>query len=206
MEYSVPRYLKIAVSIAERIVSGEIPVGSRLKGRSVLSTAYGVSPETIRRALSLLADKNVVKISNGKENVVLSVAEALSFVKSFNNDSIIYGLRLSLSQAYEKRLMIDQEINDLTDQLINMYRYKRSDIIKPVEILVPTNSHMIGKSIGNLEIWHNTGATILGIIRGEDTIVSPGPYFEFAQNDTLIIVGDSNVIERINAFVNGITK
>lgn len=204
MEYSIPRYLKIAVNIAERIASNELPVGGKLKGRSVLSTEYSVSAETIRRAMSLLADKDVVKIANGKENIVLSKEKAVSFIKSFNNDSIIYNLRLNLAKAYEKRVTVDQEINILTDRLINMYRYKRSDIIKPVEIQLPIHSHLIGKSIGGAEFWHNTGATIIGIIRNEDTVVSPGPYFEFLPNDKIIFVGDNNVIERVNAFVNGI--
>lgn len=204
MDYTIPIYLKIAVSIAERIASGDLPVGSKLKGSSVLSTEYSVSPETIRKAMSLLGDKAVVKIANGKENVVLSKEKALSFIKSFDNDSIIYSIRANLAKAYDKRIIVDQEINILTDRLINMYRYKRSDIIEPVEIQLPEQSHLIGKSIGGVEFWHNTGATIIGIIRNEYTLVSPGPYFEFLTNDKLIFVGDNNVIERVNAFVNDI--
>lgn len=204
MEYLIPRYLKIAVSIAERIASDDILEGSKLKGRSVLSTEYGVSSETIRRAMSLLADKNVVLIANGKENVVLSKEKANAFIKSFDSDSIIFNLRLNLAKAYEKRILIDDEINSLTEQIIDMYRYRRSDIIKPVEIQLQKESHLVGKSIGKLEIWHETGATIIGIIRGKDTIVSPGPYFEFMENDRLIIVGDKNVIERFNAFMKGL--
>ncbi len=202
MEYSVPRYLKIAVDIAERIATGNISVGSKLKGSSVLSTEYKVSPETIRRAMSLLADKDVVKIANGKVNVVLSKEKALSFIKSFNSDSLIYNLRLNLAKAYEKRLEIDHEINSMTDNLINMYRYKRSEMIKPVEIEMPNYSHLIGISIGKSEFWHNTGATIIGILRNEEIVVSPGPYFEFMPKDKLIFVGDNSVIERVNAFVN----
>ena len=60
------------MNISERIVSGDIAEGSKLKGRWVLSTEYAVSPETIRRAMYLLSNKNVVKISNGKEISVKS--------------------------------------------------------------------------------------------------------------------------------------
>ena len=59
-QITVPRYLKIAVDISARIASGDIIEGEKLKGRSVLSTEYNVSPETIRRAMSILSDKNVV--------------------------------------------------------------------------------------------------------------------------------------------------
>ena len=61
-----PRYLKIAVNLSYRIASGEIVEGQKLKGRSVLSTEYNVSPETIRRAMSILEDKEVVKIVPGR--------------------------------------------------------------------------------------------------------------------------------------------
>lgn len=204
MEYSVPRYLKIAVNISERIASGNILEGSKLKGRSVLSTEYNVSSETIRRAMSLLSDKNVVKTANGKDNVVLSKENAIAFIKSFDSHGIIKNLRLNLSQAYEKKLLIEQEIYSLTDQIIDMYKYRSSDLIKPIEIQLPPNCHMIGKSIKTLEIWHNTGATVVGVIREQEAIVSPGPYFEFSENDIIIIVGDKNVVECFNAFINGI--
>ena len=45
---SVAIYAKIAMDIANRIVNGEIPEGKRLSGRSLMSSEYGVSPETIR--------------------------------------------------------------------------------------------------------------------------------------------------------------
>ena len=50
-----PNYLKIAIRIAERIVNGDLTVGQRVSGRSLLAPEYGVSPETIRRALKLLS-------------------------------------------------------------------------------------------------------------------------------------------------------
>ena len=82
-----------------------------------------------------------------------------------------------------------------------MYKYKRSDLINPVEITLPENSHVI-KSIGNLQIWHNTGATIIGVIRNNNIIISPGPYFALECGDKVLIVGDKHVIERFNAYIN----
>ena len=51
------QYLQIALDLATRIARGELAEGSRIYGRSVMASEYGVSPETIRRALRLLADK-----------------------------------------------------------------------------------------------------------------------------------------------------
>jgi DNA-binding GntR family transcriptional regulator len=55
-----PQYLQIAQDLATRISKGKLEEGSTLYGRSVMSSEYNVSPETIRRALRLLADMKVV--------------------------------------------------------------------------------------------------------------------------------------------------
>ena len=202
--YTMPRYLKIAVDLSARIASGEIPEGTKLKGRSTLATEYNVSPETIRRSMSILSDKKVLKIILGSGIYILSRESAIQFVKSFKDDERIADLHSRLNGLVEKRRGMDEEILTLMNRIIDLYKYKRSDLITPVEISLPHQSPLIGKSIGELEVWHNTGATIIGIIQQRDIILSPGPYYEFCENDRILIVGDKNVIERFNAFVSGI--
>ena len=203
-QVTISRYLKIAVDLAARIASGEIPEGEKLKGRSLLSTEYNVSPETIRRSMSLLSDKDVVEINAGSGILVLSRENAIQFVKSFQDDRSISEMRKNLAQLIEQRKILDEEITAETKKIIDMYKYMRSDLITPVEINLPETSHFIGKSIGELEVWHNTGATIIGVIQNNNIIISPGPYFGFAKNDRILIVGDENVVQRFNAFVNDI--
>ena len=41
------QYLQIALDLARRIASGELPEGSRVYGRSMMASEYNVSPETI---------------------------------------------------------------------------------------------------------------------------------------------------------------
>lgn len=201
---TVPRYLKIAVDFAARISSGELSEGEKLKGRSILSTEYHVSPETIRRAMSILADKKVVEIYLGSGIVVASKAKAIQFLNSFQNDESISGLRRELAALFERRRQMDENIVLLTAKIIDMYKFKRTDLISPVEIAIPADSHCVGKSIGQLEIWHNTGATIIGVIQSAQILISPGPYYEFTHGDKVLIVGDENVIGRFNAFVRGV--
>jgi K+/H+ antiporter YhaU regulatory subunit KhtT len=200
----IARYLKIAVDIAARIVSGSLSQGDKLKGRSVLSTEYNVSPETIRRAISILSDKGVVEVNAGSGIVVLSKEKAIEFVKSFKDDESLSDMNSALSDLFEKRKALEEEIAHTTKRIIDMYKYRRSDLITPVEIIIPPDSHVIGKSIGALQIWHNTGATIIGIIQGSSVIISPGPYYEFAPNDSVLIVGDENVIQRFNVFIRNL--
>ncbi len=200
---TIARYLKIAVDIAARIVAGDLEIGEKIKGRSVLSTEYNVSPETIRRAMSVLSDKEVVKVNIGSGITVLSREKAVAFVKSFRDDESISELNLNLHTLFEKRKEIDEQISGTTKRIIDMYKYMRTDLITPVEVALPEDSHVIGQSIGALQIWHNTGATIIGIVQNNNVIISPGPYYEFALNDNVLIVGDENVIERFNIFIAG---
>ena len=64
-ERGTPRYLKIAQDICGKIMNGEYPEGTLLKGRSILGAAYGVSPETVRKALNLLEKEKVVSSKRG---------------------------------------------------------------------------------------------------------------------------------------------
>ena len=201
---TIPRDLKIAVDLSARIASGDIAEGERLKGRSVLSTEYNVSPETIRRAMSILSDKKVVNIVLGSGIVISSRENAIQFLKNFKDDETAEELRAKLSRIIEKRNFMDEEISAMVNQIIEMYKFKRSDLITPVEVSLPPNSHVIGRSIGELEVWHNTGATIIGIIQDRKIIISPGPYYEFVKNDKVLIVGDKNVVKRFHSFINGI--
>ena len=201
---AIPRYLKIAVDLSARIASGDIAEGERLKGRSVLSTEYNVSPETIRRAVSILSDKKVVRIALGSGIVISSKENAIRFLKSFKDDETAEELRVKLFRSIEKRDSMDAEITSTFNRIIELYKFRRSDLITPVEIELPRGSHVIGRSIGELEVWHNTGATIIGIIQDKKITISPGPYYEFASGDRVLIVGDENVVKRFHAFINGI--
>lgn len=198
-----PRYLKIAVNLSSRIASGEIVEGQKLKGRSVLSTEYNVSPETIRRAMSILEDKEVVKIVPGRGIIVQSRKNSIQFLDSFKESKNLSDLRHLITKKLTEKNKLDQEINNLVKDIVRLSLEKRSDLIKPVEISIPEDSFVLGKSIGELQIWHNTGATIIGAIQENDIIISPGPYYEFSKDERVLIVGDASVVSRFTAFVNG---
>jgi GntR family transcriptional regulator len=59
-ESGLPAYLHIAQTLAERVNSGVYPAGTRLPSGSELRAEFGVSPMTVRRALSLLEQQGLV--------------------------------------------------------------------------------------------------------------------------------------------------
>lgn len=57
------KYQAIAVDIAKRILNNEFAIGEKVSGRTLFASQYSVSPETIRNAISLLKEVNVVGVS-----------------------------------------------------------------------------------------------------------------------------------------------
>ena len=66
------KYESVAQNIASQIVQGRYPQGYRLHGRSTLASLYKVSPETIRKAMAILAEHGVVEIKHGSGVKVVS--------------------------------------------------------------------------------------------------------------------------------------
>ena len=90
------QYLQIALDLARRIAKGELSEGSRIYGRSVMASEYNVSPETIRRALRLLADMKVVEVKPQSGAIVLSADSARRYIANFEENSAVHALRQQL--------------------------------------------------------------------------------------------------------------
>ncbi|MEZ9564407.1 GntR family transcriptional regulator [Vibrio artabrorum] len=65
-----PRYLQIADTLREKIKSGELPVGSILPTESELQTKFDVSRVTIRKAMQLLVENDLLYRQRGSGTYV----------------------------------------------------------------------------------------------------------------------------------------
>lgn len=74
-----PAYLLIADAIAEQIAAGVYRAGDQLPTEPQLRTRFGVSPVTVRRAVTLLLDRGLVTTTRGKGTFVrpLDIGEAV---------------------------------------------------------------------------------------------------------------------------------
>jgi DNA-binding GntR family transcriptional regulator len=61
-----PAYLHIATTLADRITSGVYAAGSRLPSGSALCREFGVSPMTVRRALTILENQGLASGERGR--------------------------------------------------------------------------------------------------------------------------------------------
>lgn len=200
-----PQYLRIAISLAERIAGGEMPVGKRISGRSLLASEYAVSPETIRRALKLLSDMKIVAIKDKSGVFILSSDNARRYLKNFEGWSEQRKMRKKLKELLAQSEQLNRQISDAYAGIA-----KSLDAVTAADRQLPTyESHVrpdsphIGKSIGSLQFWQSTGATIIAIRRAHSLIVSPGPYAEIYGGDVLVFVGDASAVHSVERFING---
>ena len=101
------RYIKIAKDIASKIVSGEFPEGSILKGRSLLASMYNVSPETIRKSVQVLADERILFVKHGVGVFIDSRLKAQKYLQMFENQT-------NLNDRTSKIRKLLEEVKNIT--------------------------------------------------------------------------------------------
>ena len=192
------QYLQIALDLATRIARGELAEGSRIYGRSVMASEYGVSPETIRRALRLLAD---MKPQSGA--VVLSADSARRYIENFAEDAEVHTLRRRLKDLLAESAEVNRRMAETVSALVKGQETfaAAGQPLPNYEVPVPKDSPLIGKSIGELQFWQATGGTIVAIRRGQTVILSPGPYAELYGGDVIILVGSPSAAEAAHRLI-----
>lgn len=184
-----PQYMLIAKDIAQKIKNDFYKVGSTLKGRTLLSSEYGVSSETIRKAINLLENEKIVSVKHGVGIFIESKENVETFLDKVENKNLRKEKINDLSKLIEQRNKINDQINTYIESLIkadNMVTYEE---IKFEEIEVPKNCWVVNQTIGDVYFYNYTEATIVAIKRNGRIITSPGPDFTFIEKDKLIIVG-----------------
>ena len=191
------QYLQIALDLARRIAKGELPEGSRVYGRSVMASEYNVSPETIRRALRLLADMKVVEVKPQSGAVVLSADSARRYIENFEESADVRALRQQLKELMAEYADLSRRLSDTVTALVKSRDTfaAAGEPLPNYEVPVPKGSPLIGQSIGALKFWQSTGGTIVAIRRGQTVILSPGPYAELYDGDVLVLVGSPAAVE-----------
>lgn len=198
------QYLQIALDLATRIARGELAEGSRIYGRSVMASEYNVSPETIRRALRLLADMKVVEVKPQSGAKVLSADSARRYIENFEEGADVHAMRAQLKSLLEEYDQLSRRLTETVTALIKSRETfaAAGEPLPNYEVPVPKDSPLIGKSIGALKFWQSTGGTIVAIRRGQTVILSPGPYAELYGGDIIVLVGSPAAAEAAHHLVS----
>lgn len=197
-----PVYQKIAIDIANRIVAGDFSIGDKLYGKSSLASHYNVSPETIRRAMILLNDMDIVEVTKGSGIIVKSVDNCLKFIGKFKDIDSMNFLKKEMLELLDEKNILEKKIEGVLNELIDYSnRFTSTNSFIPFEFKIYKGFNIIGKTISECRFWQNTFATIIGIRRRGNLILSPGPYAVFEEEDVFIAIGDEASYYRIKKFI-----
>ena len=200
---NLPVYESIAIDVAGRIVDGDISIGQKISGRTLLASHYNVSPETIRKAMGLLAQANVISVSQGKEVIVQSVEQAEEFLRHHMSMLSAYSLKQELEILIEKKREINNQFDEILTQITRYTdRLRNLQPFNPVEVAVSEFSSANGRSVAQLMLWQKTGATLIASRRGTEVIISPGSGAILQSGDRLVVVGSGNILEKVAAILN----
>ncbi|AZV56729.1 TrkA C-terminal domain-containing protein [Clostridium sp. AWRP] len=199
-----PVYQKIAIDIANRILDGDFSIGDKLHGRSSLSSHYNVSPETIRRAIMLLNEMDIVEVIKGSGIIVKSVDNCLKFINKFKDIGSMNKSKDEILDLLNDRNEIEKKIGEKINELLDYSnRFVNINPFMPFEFKIYKGLSVIGKTICESKFWQNTNATIIGIRREGNLILSPGPYAVFKEEDIFLAIGEEDVYYKIKKFLYG---
>ncbi|CAK8053462.1 GntR family transcriptional regulator [Eupransor demetentiae] len=199
-----PRYHKVAQEIAQDIVDNHFLVGQKLHARSTLAATYGVSAETARKAVSVLADLAIVKPVHGSGVEVLSRGKAQDFLSQASASNNIQATNREIKEILKRQKEDLTSLNQLLGLLADQTQQVRQQSpMAPHEFIPDDDSQKLHQSIGTLNIWQNTGATVVAILHQDELVLSPGPYAVIEPGDTVYFVGpDKSVLAMQQFFAN----
>ncbi len=198
----VPIYARIALDIASRISRGELKENTKIYGRSVMSSEYGVSPETIRRSMKLLADVEIVEIMQNSGTVVVSESKARNYVERFGQQNNPKVMKKKLQEMMKEQGELNARMLEVVGSIVSMNdKYSETNPFQNYRAEVVEASKMIGRTLKELNFWQETRATIIALCRDDQIILSPGPYITFLVGDILIYVGDVSCVDAVEEYI-----
>ena len=198
----IPTYERIAIDLANRIYDGKFKVGEKIHGRSTLASEYKVSPETVRRAIKILEDVEIVESSKGSGIVIASRENAYKYIQRFSNLASIKDLEKQMNSLISDRDKLDEQLFDTLRKIMDYSgKLRHTNPLAPIEIEVFSGCNHIGKTISDLKFWQNTGGTVIGMKRNGELIISPGPYALILEGDILLIIGAEETYDRVIHFL-----
>jgi CPA2 family monovalent cation:H+ antiporter-2 len=119
-----------------------------------------------------------------------------------------------LEKYHVPRNVIDAQVKVLRGECYGMLRGSCS-AVRPVAgriadllaagtaetYFVTRDSWPVGRTLGALDLRGRTGATVIAVVRGEDSFTSPGADFEVREQDTLVLVASHRDIDRAFRFL-----
>ncbi|EGG79716.1 hypothetical protein HMPREF9477_00143 [Lachnospiraceae bacterium 2_1_46FAA] len=201
-EVGIPKYQQIAADIAYKIVDGTYTEGMKVYARSSIGSRYGVSSETARRAMCVLSDWDVVEVAKNSGVVIKSEDNAKNFLQQHTHMQSIQGLKRNILENVEKQQKATKELYGYLDEVIKKIdNYRSINPFIPYELVITDKTPYLNKTVGSINFWQETFATVIAIRRNGTLIMSPGPEAVFRLNDIVYYTGDEDCPDRVRGFM-----
>jgi K+/H+ antiporter YhaU regulatory subunit KhtT len=73
-------------------------------------------------------------------------------------------------------------------------------------IVLDAVSPVVGKNLGELNLRGESGATVIAVLRGGDTKISPGANYKLKEGDTVVLLGSAKKIARAISIIQPKTE
>lgn len=201
------KYQIIAADIASKIVENKYRIGERIYARSSLASQYGVSSETARRAIAVLQDLEIVETTKGSGVIIKSYEKAAKFVHQLQDVQSVQEVQRDMLESINQQREELEKLEDLTKELVSRTnRYHSLNPFVPYQVTITDSCIFLNKTIQELNFWQNTTATIVGIRRGQEILLSPGPYATLHVQDVIYFIGNEQSVDTVQNFLFPIIK
>lgn len=197
----VSRYEEIAYLIAKRIVKGEFKKDDKLRGRSLLSSEYNVSSETIRKAMQLLSNYQVVSVKERSGIYVSDQNHAKDYIKYFEE----HRLRKNIVHETKELLELSNKLHhDLQKKFYKLINQSESSSFPFAyfKLEVDKTSKFIDKTIDDLDIYKKTKGMIIGIEYDDILTEIPDPKTIIKPFMILYMLGNNDVKDKAIKLIN----
>lgn len=141
---------------------------------------------------------------NNDESKSLWIKEIV--IEMWNHFASLPALRFILKR-FEDNLYARETLAEQNKTINSQYEKTLMQLdIHLSEFLVPANSKFCGKTLKELSIRSESGAAIVGIVRGEITINVPGGERHIYPNDKLVVAGTDTQMADFQQMLNGSIK
>lgn len=124
-------YVQVAEELKSLIVKGKVKFGERLPSEEQLSSQYVVSRGTIRKAIQLLADENLVKKVQGKGTYAVESQSGypfgqmlISYTETLRNRGITFTTRIIESRIEEPSATIKARLKIGSEKVFYIERLR----------------------------------------------------------------------------------
>jgi DNA-binding GntR family transcriptional regulator len=197
-----PIYERVAYEIAIQIANGKYAEGAKIKGRSLASTQFNVSTETMRKALNVLQDHGVIAIKEQSGAEVISKQQALAFSEVFRDEIALKNSFQTFHALMDESKVLQQRIKKELTRLQRKYDINHSSTpIRTFDYQLIEGHPLVNQPLRLHNFYKLTGATLYGIV-GSVTLSSPSSEYVFQPLDILYFSGDETVMTRTMEFLN----